>query len=323
MRAAIYTRYGPPDVVGIGNVDKPVPKQDQVLVRVHAASVNPIDWHFMRGTPYFIRIMTGLMRPKERLGVDVAGTVEGLGTNVRGFKTGDAVVGLCRGAFAEYVCVSDAALAIKPPAVKFEQAAAIPLAGLTALQGLRDAGQLQRGQNALINGAAGGVGTFAVQIAKAMGARVTGVCSSRNVDVVRSLGADRVIDYAQENFTAGDERFDVILDCIGNHPISSCRHVLTATGRYVGVGGPTGRWMIGAVARLLIANALSRFTSRKVATMLTKASKNDLATIRELIESGRVTPVVDRRYSLNDLSQAIRYLEAGHARGKVVIEISR
>jgi NADPH:quinone reductase-like Zn-dependent oxidoreductase len=302
MKAAVYSRYGPPDVVQIKDVDKPVPKGDEVLIRVGAASVNPLDWHFMRGTPYFLRAMTGLRKPKDtRLGVDVAGLVETLGRNVTQFKPGDEVFGSCRGAFAEYVCASPSALVMKPENITFAQAASVPVAGFTALQGLRDKGHLQAGQSVLINGASGGVGTFAVQIAKSMGADVTGVCSTTNMNLIRSLGADRVIDYTREDFTHGGHCYDLILDCIGNHSLLACGRVLNHAGTYVAVGGPTGRWMIGAFARAIAAPVLSRFVSQKFTALLAKSSKEDLAVMHKLMHSGKVTPVIDKDYSLNHL----------------------
>jgi NADPH:quinone reductase-like Zn-dependent oxidoreductase len=320
MKAAVYTRYGPPDVVQITDVEKPSPQDDEVLIRVRAASVNPLDWHFMRGTPYFLRIMTGLLNPKDpRLGVDVAGQVEAVGRNVTQFQPGDAVFGSCRGAFVEYACTPESALVTKPDNVTFEQAASVPVAAYTALQGLRDKGQLQPGHKVLINGAAGGVGTLAVQIAKSFGAEVTGVCSTRNVDLVRSLGADRVIDYTQEDFTKGGQRYDLIFDCVGNHSLSAYRRVLSPKGTYIAVGGPSGRWMIGALAGSVAALVLSRFVSQNFVTILAKRSKQDLTLVQKLMESGKVTPVIDKRYRLSEVPEAIRYLEEGHARGKVVI----
>jgi NADPH:quinone reductase-like Zn-dependent oxidoreductase len=320
MKAAVYTRYGPPDVVQITDVEKPSPQDDEVLIRVRAASVNPLDWHFMRGTPYFLRIMTGLLNPKDpRLGVDVAGQVEAVGRNVTQFQPGDAVFGSCRGAFAEYACTPESALVTKPENVTFEQAASVPVAAYTALQGLRDKGQLQPGHKVLINGAAGGVGTLAVQIAKSFGAEVTGVCSTRNVDLVRSLGADRVIDYTQEDFTKGGQRYDLIFDCVGNHSLSAYRRVLSPKGTYIAVGGPSGRWMIGALAGSVAALVLSRFVSQNFVMVLAKRSKEDLTLVQKLMESGKVTPVIDKRYRLSEVPEAIRYLEEGHARGKVVI----
>ena len=329
MKAAVCSRYGPPDVVQITDVEKPVPKDNEVLIEVRAASVNPFDWHLMRGTPYIVRIMAGLLKPKDnRLGVDVAGQVEAVGRNVTQFKPGDEVFGACRGAFAEYACTSESALAMKPDNVTFEQAASVPIAALTAVQGLRlgglgDKGQIQPGQKVLINGAAGGVGTFAVQIAKSFGADVTGVCSTRNVDMVRSIGADRVIDYTQEDFTKSGQRYDLLFDCVGNHSLLACRRVLNPKGIYIPVGGEGGRWMIGPLARSITALVLSRFVSQKlVAFFLARLSKDgDLAILRELMKAGKVTPVIDKRYRLSEVPEAIRYLEEGHARGKVVITL--
>jgi len=327
MKAAVYTRYGPPTVVQIMDVEKPSPKDNEVLIKVHAASVNPLDWHFMRGEPYFLRIMAGLRKPKiTRLGVDVAGEVEAVGRNIAQFKVGDAVFGSCRGAFAEYACTSESALALKPNNVTFEQAAAVPIAAFTALQGLRrgglsDKGQVQPGQKVLINGAAGGVGTFAVQIAKWFGTDVTGVCSTRNVDMVRSIGADRVIDYTQEDFTTSGQRYDIFFDCVGNHALLACRRVLNPKGIYVAVGGSSDRWMIGPLASAIAMPVLSRLVSQNLVTVLARRSKEDLTILGELMAAGKVTPVIDRRYRLSEVPEAIRYLEEGHARGKVVITL--
>jgi NADPH:quinone reductase-like Zn-dependent oxidoreductase len=327
MNSAVYTTYGPPDVIHIKDVEKPVPKDHEVLIKVRAAAVNPLDQTAMRGTPYLVRLMGGLSKPKDpRLGVDVSGQIGAVGKNVTRFKPGDEIYGMCRGAFAEYVCAAESsvpmqALAIKPKNLTFEQAAAIPVAGLTALQALRDKGQLQPGQKVLINGAAGGVGTFTVQIAKSFGADVTGVCSTRNVDLVRSLGADRAIDYAQENFTESAQRYDLLVDCVGNHPLSACRRVLNPQGKFVVVGAPHGRWL-APLDRLLKALVLSMFVStRKPVAFIASANNQDLAILRDLMESGRVTPAIDRCYSLCKLPEAIRYWEQGHARGKVVITV--
>jgi NADPH:quinone reductase-like Zn-dependent oxidoreductase len=320
MKTIVYSNYGSPDVLKCEEIEKPTPGDYEVLIKVCAASVNPVDWHFMRGTPYFLRIPAGLLKPKDRrLGVDVAGQVEAVGRNVTHFKPGDEVFGACRGAFAEYVCTSELALAMKPDNVTFEQAATACVAALTALQGLRDKGKIQPGQKVLINGAAGGVGTFAVQIAKWFGADVAGVCSTKNMDMVRSIGADRIIDYSQEDFTKSGQRYDLIFDCVGNHSLSACRYVLNPKGIYIAVGGPSGRWMIGTLARAIIAPVLSRFVSQKLVMVLMRRSKEDLAIMGELMESGRVTPVIDKRYRLSEVPQAIRYLEEGHARGKVII----
>ena len=337
MRAIVYSNYGSPDVLKCEEIEKPTVGDNEVLIKVRAASVNPVDWHFMRGTPYMIRLMAGLRKPKvTRLGVDVAGQVEAVGRNVTQFKPGDEVFGACRGAFAEFVCASESALVMKPLNLTFEQAASVPIAAFTALQGLRDKGHIQAGQKVLINGAAGGVGTFAVQIAKSFGADVTGVCSTRNVEMVRSLGADRVIDYTkedytkedftQEDFTNGgrsyDQRYDLCFDCVGNHSLSACRGVLNPKGIYIPVGGEGGRWMIGPLVRSITAFVLSRFVSQKlVPFFLAKSSQEDLAIMRDLMMSGKVTPVIDKRYSLCEVPEAIRYLEEGHARGKVVITL--
>jgi NADPH:quinone reductase-like Zn-dependent oxidoreductase len=322
MKAAVYGRYGPPEVVQIKDVEKPAPGDNEVLIKVRAASVNPLDWHFMRGTPYILRIQAGLRKPKDtRLGVDVAGQVEAVGRNVTQFRPGDQVFGSCRGAFAEYVCTSESALVLKPGNVTFEQAASVPVAAFTALQGLRNRGQIQPGQKVLINGAAGGVGTFAVQLAKSFGADVTGVCSTRNVEMVRSIGADHVVDYTQEDFTKSGQRYDLFFDCMGNHSLSACRDVLTSKGIYLAVGGPSGRWMIGPLTRAITAPVLSRFVGQKLFMVLARPNQKDLTVVRDLMEAGRATPVIDKRYRLSEVPDAIRYLEEGHARGKVVITL--
>ena len=325
MKAIVYHRYGSPDVLSYEEMAKPAPAENEVLIRVRAAAANPYDWHFMRGEPYAVRIMAGgLRKPKDpRLGADVAGVIEAVGRNITQFKPGDAVFGSCKGAFAEYACASESKLAMKPDNVTFEQAASVPIAAFTALQGLRDKGKLQPGQKVLINGAAGGVGTFAVQIAKSFGAEVTGVCSTRNVEMVRSIGADQTVDYTQEDFTKSAQRYDVILDCVGNHSFSECRRVLNPRGIYVGAGGTTDNWMIGPLTSAIKALVLSWFVSQKQVMVLAKPSNEDLAIMGKLMESGKVTPVIDRSYSLSEVPEAIRYLEAGHARGKVVITVER
>ena len=322
MKAIVYHNYGSPDVLKCEEIDKPTAGDNEVLIKVHAASVNPLDWKIMIGRPYIVRILFGLRKPKfTRPGRDVAGQVEAVGRNVTQFKPGDEVFGTCHGAFAEYVCASESKLAMKPDKVTFEQAASVPVAALTALQGLRDKGQIRPGQKVLINGAAGGVGTFAVQIAKWFGADVTGVCSTRNVDMVRSIGAGRVIDYIQEDFTKSGQRYDLIFDCVGNHSLSACRRVLNPKGIYIGAGvGPVVS-MIGLLARWITALVLSRFVSQKFVMFMAKLSKEDLTIMRELMESGRVTPVIDKRYRLSEVPEAIRYLAEGHARGKVVITL--
>jgi NADPH:quinone reductase-like Zn-dependent oxidoreductase len=324
MKAIVYSNYGSPDVLKCEEIEKPTAGDNEVLIKVRAASVNPYDWHFMRGTPYAVRIPAGLRKPKvTRLGADVAGQVEAVGRNVTQFKPGDAVFGTCRGAFAEYACTSEAALVMKPSNVTFEQAASVPIAAFTALQGLRDKGHIQPGQKVLINGAAGGVGTFAVQIAKSYGAEVTGVCSTRNVDMVRSIGADRVIDYTQEDFTKSGQRYDLLFDAVGNHSLSACRRVLNPKGVLIMAGGTAGRWMIGALARGIAALVLSRFVSQDLVGILARTRKEDLTIMRALIEAGKVTPVIDRRYKLSEVPEAVRYLEEGHARGKVVVTLEQ
>jgi len=326
MKAIVYHAYGSPDVLALEEVDKPVVMDDQVLVRVRAASVNAFDWHLLRGLPYIVRVSEGLRRPTRSVaGVDLAGEVEAVGQNVTQFRPGDAVFGQRGGAFAEYVSASESNFALKPANLTFEQAAAVPMAGFTALQGLRDKGQLRAGQRVLINGAAGGVGTFAVQIAKAFGADVTAVCSTRNLDLVRSIGADQVIDYTREDFTISAQRYDLILDIAASRSLSACRRVLAPQGILVLVGaagGPErqGRWvepLIGVVGALL----LSRFVSQRLLPFLAKRSREDLIVLTELIEAGKLTPVIDRTYLLRETPAAIRYLEAGHAQGKVVIVV--
>jgi NADPH:quinone reductase-like Zn-dependent oxidoreductase len=327
MKAILYHRYGSPDVLGLEDVATPVADDDRVLVRVRAASVNAYDWHMTRGLPYLLRMSEGLRKPKSSaVGVDLAGVVEAVGRNVNQFKPGDVVFGERGGAFAEYVSALPINLARKPANLTFEQAAAVPMAGFTALQGLRDRGRLRPGQRVLINGASGGVGTFAVQIAKAFGASVTAVCSTRNVDLVRSIGADQVIDYTNADFTRGAQRYDLILDVAASRSLSACRRVLRPEGILVLVGaagGPEkqGRWL-GPLVGPLQALVLSRFVSQKLVPFLAKRSNEDLLVLTELIEAGKLRPVIDRTYPLTETPAAVRYLEAGHARGKVVISIS-
>jgi NADPH:quinone reductase-like Zn-dependent oxidoreductase len=325
MKAIVYCDYGVPNLK-LREIEKPAPADDQILVRVHAASVNPLDWHFIEGTPYVMRAMgVGLRKPKDtRLGVDYAGTVEAVGKNVTQFKPGDEVFGGRTGAFAEYVCARAAGgVALKPASITFEQAAAVPIAGITALQGVRDKGKVQPGQKVLINGASGGVGTFAVQIAKFYGADVTGVCSTRNLDLVRSLGADQVIDYTKDDFTKSDQRYDVVLDNVGNRPLNECRRVLTPNGIYVLIGGgfANEQGLIGGLSKAIDAMLLSKFVSQKMGMMLAEINHKDLAFLGDLMQSGKVKPVIDRTYKLSELPQAIEYLEKGHARGKVIITV--
>ena len=324
MKAIVYEVYGSPDVLQVKDIQKPVVGDDDVLVRVRAAALNPLDWHFMRGEPYLMRLMTGLLKPKTNcLGADLAGQVEAVGKNVTRFGPGDDVFADIAdgpwGSLAEYVCVSDDWLEPKPTNLTFEQAAAVPLAGNTALQGLRDVGRIEAGQRVLIIGASGGVGTFAVQLAKWFGAEVTGVCSTRNVDLVRSLGADHVIDYTREDFARGVQRYDLIFQLAGTRSASDCRRALTPRGTLVLSSGDGGGHWLGPLFRLVRALALSPFVGQKLVTFVTKKNRNDLLTMKGLIEAGNVTPVIDRQYTLSEVPEAMRYLEEGHARGKVVI----
>ena len=320
MRAIVYRDFGTPDVLRLEEVEKPAPRDDEVLVAVYAASVNMFDWYMVRGKPFVFRLVLGPGRPKP-LGVDLAGVVESVGRNVTRFKPGDEVFGTGRdksvrskrGSFAEYVSTYEKMLASKPRNVTFEQAAGVPVAGLTALQGLRNHGLLRRGQKVLVNGASGGVGTFAVQIAKAFGADVTGVCSTRNVEMVQRIGADHVIDYTRENFTTGAVRYDVILDIVSSQSWPDCRRMLTDNGKYVAVGGPPRR----ALPLML----REPFTRGKLVTFIARANLADLNVLRELIEGRGVTPVVDRTYPLEETAEAVRYVAAGHTRGKVVITV--
>jgi NADPH:quinone reductase-like Zn-dependent oxidoreductase len=326
MKAIINCDYGSANLK-LENVEKPVPNDDQILVRVRAASVNPYDWHFIEGTPKIIRLMgAGLRKPKDtRVGVDFAGTVEAVGKNVTQFKPGDDVFGGKGGAFAEYVCRrAEGAVALKPANITFEQAASVNIAGITALQGLRDKAKVQPGQKVLINGASGGVGTFAVQIAKSYGAEVTGVCSTRNLDLVRSLGADHVIDYTKEDFAKSEQRYDVILDNVGvGHSLSEFRRILTPKGKYVliGGGGANEQGFLGGLARALKALVFSKFVNQEMGMMMADANQKDLTVLGDMMQAGKVTPVIDRTYKLSEVPDAIRYLEQGHARGKVVITV--
>jgi NADPH:quinone reductase-like Zn-dependent oxidoreductase len=325
MKAIVYCDYGLANLKLV-DVEKPTPTDDQVLVKVRAASVNPYDWHFVEGTPKIMRMMgVGLRKPKDtRLGVDFAGTVEAVGKNVTQFKPGDDVFGGKGGAFAEYVCRrAEGAVALKPASITFEQAAAVNIAGITALQAIRDKGKVQAGQKVLINGASGGVGTFAIQIAKSFGADVTGVCSTRNVDLVRSLGADHVIDYTKEDFAKGAERYDVILDNVPNHSLSECRHILNPKGKHVmiGGGGPNDSRWIGPFGRVIHALLVSPFISQEMGMMMADANQKDLTVLADMMQSGKVKPVIDRTYKLSEVPAAIAYLEEGHARGKVVITL--
>ena len=321
MNAIVYSEYGGPEVLQMDEVEIPTPSDDEVLVRVRARSVNAGDWHLMRGTPFLVRLVYGGYRnPKfPVLGVDIAGQVDAVGKNVAGLKPGDEVVADLSengfGAFAEYVCVPETIIVTKPAGVSFEAAAAAPTAGVAALQALRDSGQLQAGERVLINGASGGVGTFAVQIAKFLGATVTGVCSTGKMEIVRSIGADHVIDYTQEDFTESANQYDIILDAAGSHSMREYARVLHPTGRYVFVGGPTRRF----VTALLAGPVLSVLGRKRFQTFMLKPDRDDLAFVIELLDAGDVEPVIDRRYGLPEVPEAIRYLEAGRVTGKIVV----
>jgi NADPH:quinone reductase-like Zn-dependent oxidoreductase len=323
MKVAVRDTYGSPDVVELREIEKPVPGDDEVLVRVRAASLNLLDWYEVTGTPYIGRPQMGWRRPKDnRLGVDFAGHVEAVGSNVTRFQSGDEVFGGRNGAFAEYVCVrADRAVVLKPANVTFEQAAAVPVAAITALQGLRDKGNLQSGQRVLINGASGGVGTFAVQIANALGAEVTAVCSTNNVETLGSIGCNHVIDYTKEDFTRGDRRYDLLLDVAGNRSWSDCRRVLNSGADVVIVGGPKANRLLGPLGHIvrLRLGALAR--SHKVVFFIAKFNQPDMGTLSDFLEAGKVTPVIDRRYHLSEIGDALRYLGEGHARGKIVVKI--
>ena len=322
MKAIVIEKYGSPDVLQFKEVERPTPKDNQVLVRVQAASANPLDWHLMRGEPFIARLMgTGLLKPKSsRVGADVAGRVEAVGKDVTQFKPGDEVFGTCNGSFAEYACAREDRLALKPANVSFEEAAAIPVAATTALQGLRNKGQIQPGQKVLVNGASGGVGTFAVQIAKSYGTEVTGVCSTRNLDLVRKIGADHVVDYTQEDFTKNEQqRYDLIFDAVGNRSVSDYKRALKPGGTCAVAG-------FSSMPRMFEHSALgplmSKTGNKKVGGMgMAKINQNDLVFLKQLVETQKVRPVIDRRYPLSETADAIRYLEAGHAQGKVVITV--
>jgi NADPH:quinone reductase-like Zn-dependent oxidoreductase len=324
MKAIVQDRYGPPEVLELREIDRPVAGSREVLVRVHAAAVNAYDWHLMRGDPYLARLTLGLGRPKMTIrGRDFAGRVEAIGRDVTRFGPGDEVYGEADGAFAEYVCVRDDMTDRKPANLTFEQAAAVPLAGNTALLGLRDAGRVRSGQHVLINGASGGVGTFAVQIAKSLGAQVTGVCSTRNLDLVSSIGADHVIDYTREDFTSTARRYDVVFDLVGNRSLTDYRRALTPAGTLVLSGGGVsgGGSLFGPLGLIIRGKLLSPLLRHRLVVLTARQSSENLAALRELIESGKVAPIIDRTYPLREASQAIRYLEAEHARAKVVITV--
>jgi NADPH:quinone reductase-like Zn-dependent oxidoreductase len=322
MKAVVFHRYGPPEQLELTDIERPVVDDDGVLVRVRAASVNALDWRVMRGRPYVGRLMgMGLRRPIRSIpGVDLAGQVESVGRNVTEFKPGDEVIGHRINACAEYVLGKERHFVPKPARLTFEQAAAVPVAGSTALEALRRGGQIRSGQKVLINGAAGGVGTFAVQLAKAFGADVTAVCSTRNVEMVRSIGADRVIDYTKEDFTRSGQRYDLILYINGDRSITDCRRALTREGTLVIVGGSGGA-VLGPMSLWLRAWVIRRFVSQKLVPFMARGGKDSLVALMELIQAGTVTPVIDRTYPLSETAAAIRYLEGGHARAKVVITV--
>src|SRR5918997_4181497 len=323
MKTISQDEYGSPDVLELRDIDKPEIGDDQVLVRVHAAGVNPADWAIVGGLPYIARPVYGLRRPKNAVrGTDVAGTVEDVGAGVTRLRPGDEVFGWCGGlggAFAEFAAASEDALAPKPANLTFEQAAAVPMAGLVALQALRDHGNVRIGHKVLINGASGGIGTFAVQIAKALGAEVTGVCSTRNVDMVQSIGADHVIDYTREDFTQKDQRYDFILDNVANHSLSDLRGALTPKGTLVPNGGGFDNHWFANGGRVIGAHVLKRFVSHRLRPFLVSPKLEDLVALKELIEAGKVTPVIDRTHPLSEASQAIGHVGGGHARGKVAV----
>ncbi|HKS57134.1 MAG TPA: NAD(P)-dependent alcohol dehydrogenase [Steroidobacteraceae bacterium] len=322
MKGLVARCYGAPDVLAVEEVAKPTPADDQLLVKVHAAALNPLDWHTMRGSPYLMRLSSGLGSPHDaRVGVDFAGTVEAVGKSVTHFKPGDEVFGGADGAVAEYVVVRESrAVTLKPANITFEQAASVPVAAITALQGLRDKGGIKAGQKVLINGASGGVGTFAVQIAKHYGAEVTGVCSTRNVELVRSLGADHVVDYTKDDFTKSGEQYDIILDNVSNRSLSELRDVLKPTGHLVIVGAEKGDW-IGPLMPVIKASVVAPFVDQKMGFFIARLEPADLQLLGDLMGSGALTPVIDRRYAFDDAAKAMEYLEGGRARGKVIVNI--
>ena len=322
MKANVYTTYGSPDVLQFKEVEKPAPTDGQILVKVYAASANPLDWHLMRASPFLVRLGGGLRKPKDpRLGADFAGRVEAVGNNVTQFQPGDEVFGTCTGSFASYASVPENTVALKPANSSFEQAAAIPVAATTALQGLRDTGQIQPGQKVLVNGASGGVGTFAVQIARSFGTEVTGVCSTRNLDLVRSIGADHVIDYTQEDFTRNGQHYDLIYDAVGNRSVSDYKRALNPGGTCVIAGFQN---LPRLFEHMVLGPLRSKTGNKKVGLMgMAKMNQKDLVYMKELIEAGKVVPVIERCYPLREVAEAIRHLEEGHARGKVVITVDQ
>ena len=321
IRAIVYCEYGSSEVLKLATVEKPVPADSQVLVRVRAASVNPLDWHYMRGTPYLMRLDGGLKKPKViRMGVDFAGVVEAVGSKVKHFKPGDEVFGARTGAFGEYITIWEERIGRKPANVTFEQMAATPVSALTALQALRDQGELKPGDKVLINGASGGVGTFAVQLAKSMGAQVTGVCSTRNVELVKSLGADHVIDYKKDDISKRPERYDVIIDNVGNHSLSTMRDLLTENGRYVMVGGQSGKWL-DPLPRAAHAALKTKLGGQPMRFFISQSNRQDYELLAAMLQSGKLRPVIDRTYPLAQTPAAVAYVEQGHARAKVIVTI--
>jgi NADPH:quinone reductase-like Zn-dependent oxidoreductase len=323
MKAIVYSKYGSPDVLQFKDVEKPTPKDDEVLIKVYAASVNAYDWHFLTADIFLIRVMGGgLLKPKNtRLGADIAGRVEAVGKNAKQFQPGDEVFGDLaghgNGSFAEYVSASESALALKPANLSFDEAAAVPMAGVTALQGLRDKGQIHPGQKVLINGASGGVGTFAVQIAKSFGAEVTAVCSTRNLDQARSLGADHLIDYTKEDFTQSGQQYDLILAANGYHSLSAYKRALTSKGVYAMTGGSPAQ----IFEAMLLGSWMSKTDGKKMGGVSAKPNQRDLAFMKGLLEAGKVVPIIDKRYPLRETAEALRYIGEGHARGKIVITV--
>jgi NADPH:quinone reductase-like Zn-dependent oxidoreductase len=321
MKAILQERFGPPEVLRLVDTGKPEPGPDDVLVRVHAAAINPADWHILRGDPYVARLMgIGLTKPKQPVaGTDAAGVVEAVGTNVHGLRPGDEVFGFVSGAFAEYACAAEAKVVPKPASLTFEQAAALPIAATTALRGIRDVGEVQAGQRVLVNGAGGGVGGFAVQIAAALGAEVTGVCSTGNVELVRSLGAAHVVDYTAEDFTVGSIRYDVILDNVSSLPLKRLRGVLTPKGVLVLNGGGSPGHVFGPIGVLLKAILLNMFVGQRLRPLPSKEKREELLDVIALVEDGKLTPVIDRTYTLVETAEGVRHVEQGHARGKAVV----
>lgn len=325
MKSIIYRQYGTAEALESVEIDIPEVTDNQVLLKVHAVSINPADWHFMRGTPYLLRLQTGLLKPKNgSFGFDIAGVVEAVGKNVSEFSVGDEVFGESRGALSEFALILEDQLVMKPVNLSFEEAAAVPMVGFTALQALRDKAKIQSGQRVLIVGASGGVGTFTVQIAKSFGAHVTGVCSTRNVEMVRSIGADHVIDYTREEFSQCGDKFDIIIQTAGNYRLAEFRNVLTPAGTFVQAGDSSGTKAVfgfSLIFGMLKTFVISRFTKQRMPAFLAKRSKADLIVLKDLIESGKLRPVIDRIYPMAEIADAVRYLETGHARGKVIISL--